>query len=107
MTFPSEPRARATDPETSHEAAASVKDLTLVQSRIMALIGRQGPMHDDALIFRWGQENYRFPDSYPRVSEAGLRSRRSELVKLGRLQDSGLRVTLASGRKSIVWRRVP
>jgi hypothetical protein len=100
-----EARARTSDPDTSHAAAKSVKKLTLVQTRVLALFRRCGSMTDTRLIETWNKERSRFPDSYPQMSESGLRTRRRELVDLGDLKDSGLRQELLSGRKSILWCR--
>lgn len=77
--------------------------MTLVQSRILALFKRWGAMTDSRLIEVWTKEHDRFPDSYPEVSESGLRTRRRELVDLGELKDSGMTAELPSGRKSILW----
>jgi len=93
------PRARNTDPQTSHEAAASVKDLTETKKYILKALNR--PRTDIGL-----GEAYRNLKFAPRVSESGLRSRRSELVTDGLVRDSGERVKLESGRKAIVWERV-
>lgn len=41
---------------------------------------------------------------WPSVSVSGFRSRIAELVNIGLVEDSEKRVTLASGRPSIVWR---
>jgi hypothetical protein len=100
-----EARARTSDPDTSHAAAKSVKKMTLVQSRVWFLFGRKRAMTDTELIELWNREHQIFPDSYPRVSESGLRTRRRELVDRGSLKDSGLRQTLPSGRKAILWQR--
>jgi hypothetical protein len=100
-----EARARTSDPDTSHAAAKSVKKMTLVQSRVWAMFGRVSSMTDVAMIDMWGKERRRFPDSYPQVSDSGLRTRRRELVDQGYLKDSGLRQTLPSGRKAILWQR--
>lgn len=89
-------RARRTDPETSHLAAQSVRDVRASQQQVMALFEQFGAMHDELLIVRaiavrtW-------------QSESGLRTRRNELVKMGRLRDSGQKVKTKGGRNSVVW----
>jgi hypothetical protein len=42
-------------------------------------------------------------DSRLIVTESGVRSRRSELVQVGLVRDTGERVRLATGRNAIVW----
>lgn len=88
--------ARKTDPTTSHMAAASVQDITATQEYILKALKR--PATDVDLV-----ERYNNLKTAPRASESGIRSRRAELVALGLVKDSGLRVVLASGRKAIVW----
>lgn len=96
--------ARLTDPQTSHEAAASVKDITATQNAILKLL-RMMPMADEDLIHYYRQQVSMGADSYdfPRASESGIRSRRAELVRLGRVVDTGERNITQSGRKAIIW----
>jgi hypothetical protein len=68
---------------------------------ILALFTKFGPMHDQTLITMFRREY-----TYVSKSDAGLRSRRAELVAKNLVQDSGQRITLPSGRKSIVWEAV-
>lgn len=95
-----QPRARTTDPHTSHAAAASVKRRRSAQVRgiIAALLKTYGPMTDED-IAEW----YADQDHAPVSSPSGLRTRRSELVTLGEVVDTGERRRLASGRLAIVW----
>ena len=98
------PLARTTDPGTSHEAAASVSNLTATQNAIRWLFDKFGKLTDEQL-----QNHYRRmmqQGDAPRASESGIRSRRSELVAAGYLQDSGDRVKMESGRSAIVWELV-
>lgn len=91
------PRARWTDPETSHLAANAVKDrLGDSQAQVLALFTR--PMTDEEMIFAARQVKVTQSDS-------GLRTRRKELVVKGKLADSGQRRLTGSGRSSIVWGR--
>lgn len=96
--------ARTTDPETSHEAAQSVGDTTETQQRILDIF-YDFPLgltdHELQALYRHRSER---STKYPLASESGIRSRRSELVAAGKLEDSGSRNKLPSGRKAIVWR---
>lgn len=90
------PHARTTDPETSHEAAQSVTNITPLKQEILQRL--MTPMTDTDL--------YQLLSTSSRliVTESGVRSRRSELVQAGLVIDTGERVKLATGRKAIVWR---
>jgi hypothetical protein len=89
-------KARHSDPQTSHDAAESVKDITKTQAFILKALRK--PLTDVALV-----DVYRAYKTAPRASESGIRSRRAELVKRGQVIDTGRRVKLASGRHAIVW----
>lgn len=96
------PYARHTDPQTSHDAAASVTNLTETKLHILQILSL-GDRTDEELILKytiWGANN-----GWKYVSESGIRSRRAELVKAGLIVDSGKRKTLTSGRDAIVWRK--
>lgn len=92
--------ARATDPETSHQAAASV-NLTKGQRAVLAEFRMYRTMTDEQLIEALRIRATSCPDA--RLSDSGARSRRAELVTAGMVQDSGLRELTASGRKTVVW----
>ncbi len=96
------PRARRSDPCTAHQAAASVTNQTSTQRLILLTLDYWGPMSDRALLLRLKAT----PEIGIKLSESGLRTRRKELVDMGKLADSGKRETLPSGRKAIVWRLV-
>jgi hypothetical protein len=89
------PNTRTTDPETSHEAAMSVINMTPLKSEILQRL--MTPMTDADLIevIKKGSRLL--------VTESGVRSRRSELVQAGLVKDTGARVKLATGRNAIVW----
>jgi hypothetical protein len=89
------PFARTTDPETSHEAAESVTNITPLKQEILQRL--MTPMTDADLI-----EVIR-TSSRLIVTESGVRSRRAELVQAGLVKDTGARVKLATGRNAIVW----
>lgn len=92
------PRARRTDPKTSHDAAESVRDVTATQEYVLRALRR--PRTDPELL-----EAYRKFKRAPRASESGVRSRRAELVRRGLVRDSGRRIVLESGRAAIVWEK--
>jgi hypothetical protein len=94
------PHARTTDPSTSHEAAASVKNLSRTQSGILGIL--KTPMTDEQLIVRYQRMFLSLPELFPRASDSGIRSRRAELFKLGLVEPIGYSKT-KSNRKTIIW----
>ena len=90
-------RARAGDPDTSHDAARSLDAATVraSQEAVLTFLRERGPMTDYELVRRYDRE--------PRQSESGLRTRRSELTAAGLVLDTGSRVRLPSRRYAIVW----
>jgi len=67
----------------------------------------KGPMIDEKLIEEYqGLQIYRQLKEEQTffASESGIRTRRSQLVKLGFVQDSGFRLPTRSGKSAIVWR---
>jgi hypothetical protein len=96
--------ARATDPHTSHEAAASVAGERLRASQqavLVELSRRPHGLTDVELVelYALAAEIGRVP----RQSPSGIRSRRHELVEAGLVVDTGVRIKLDSGRRAIVW----
>jgi hypothetical protein len=88
-------RARRSDPPTSHAAAESVGDLRESQRAVLATFLEHGPMHDELLIARYGQQ--------PPQSESGLRTRRCELFNLDLLRATGGIAKTSYGRDTAVW----
>lgn len=90
--------ARRGDPDTSHEAAASQKAEALSELRLRIYETlREMPQTQLDLEL----------ELYGAWSPSGIRTRVSELRKMGKVRDSGKRETLPSGRKAIVWEVVP
>lgn len=85
--------ARATDPQTSHDAAKSV-NVTRGQTIVYSILAGYGPMTDVELLAHIPPHT---------LSPSGARTRRAELVTLGRVRDTGRRQRLESGRFAIVW----
>ncbi len=88
--------ARHSDPDTSHEAAASVKHIRRSQEVVLALLKDLGPVTDEEL-YVFAQDN---------MTRSGARTRRKELVDKRLVKDSGMKRLTISGRKSIVWEAV-
>ena len=90
--------ARRTDPQTSHDAASSVRRIRESQADVLTVIRKYGPISDEGMIHA-----YRVM-GLPWQSESGLRTRRSELVALGVVGDSGERMRTASNRQTVLWK---
>lgn len=100
---PSKPRARNTDPDTSHAAAFSVRNVGATHQAILELFkaaGQKG-LADMEMIAMY--DTYRLAKGWPLVSESGLRSRRNELVKIGCIEDTGRKTRLATKRMGKIW----
>lgn len=93
--------ARRTDPETSHEAADSVLNLTAKRRAVLEVL--DGIEALSGLADREIAGFYRDDPDRPQQSPSGLRTRRCELVDAGLVADSGLRVEYG-GRRHIVWK---
>lgn len=95
--------ARRSDPRTSKDAAASVRRIRESQADVLTIIRRYGPVSDEDLI-----RQYRNFDRDKGMliiqSDSGIRTRRSELVRLGAVVDSGLRGRTASNRQTVLWK---
>ncbi len=91
--------ARRSDPQTSHDAAASVKNGTATQTIILQLLAF--PRTDEELVTAFEELMASGLAGY--ASPSGIRTRRAELTDRGYIQDSELRVRNKSGRTAIVW----
>jgi len=91
------PRARNTDPATSHQAAATVTNVTDTQQLILEAYKAHGPMTDEELC-----QQLAVTTQKP-VSVSGIRTRRSELVEAGRVYNTTDTRLTATGRAAIVW----
>lgn len=97
--------ARTTDPETSHQAAASLDPVKMRAQHEYVLKLLRKPGTDFDIACRWIEDHKNYASQ--NYSPSGLRTRRKELVDMGKVRDSGKRVVLeATGRKAIVWERV-
>jgi hypothetical protein len=97
-------RARTTDPETSHAAGRSLRNLTARRTAVLNLLRTTGPMADHEIAAAYIRAEAE--GTVPHQSPSGLRTRRSELVDAGLLRDSGERTTTPSGRQAIIWESI-
>jgi hypothetical protein len=98
------PHARTTDPMTSHEAAASVTNLTATKRFILWLFDKFGYLTDEELYAQYCR--YMSSGDAPMASSSGVRSRRAELTQEHYLFNSGRLAKTASGRNAIIWTNV-
>ncbi|HEX8382434.1 MAG TPA: hypothetical protein VF592_03565 [Sphingomonas sp.] len=90
FAYPHRPGAKARD--TSRAAGASMASVSSsLQAKVLDLFERSNGMTADECAGRLG------------ISILSIRPRVTELVRLGRLRDSGGRRANGSGRSAIVW----
>lgn len=100
--LPGTPRARTSDPVTSHLAALGVEqDLRRKQEHVLSMFLTHGRMTDEDLAKRYEAT------TLPQQSPSGLRTRRHELVLAGLVRDSGFKDQLDSTSLGIMWELVP
>ena len=90
-------RARSTDPDTSHEAARSIGEMTGKRQAVLDIIRAIGRGTDEDIIDAYHSS------TAPQQSASGIRTRRAELTLMGLVVDTGERKVRSSGRGSIVW----
>lgn len=98
--------ARTDDPDTSHQAAASVKKLRSKQQAVWEVLNRIGPAPDVGIVASYANASRVNPEKYPTQSVSGIRTRRSELVGMGLARYAGFKVKLQTGRQAQVWEAV-
>ena len=91
-------RARRTDPETSHEAAASIEGLTARRQAVLEVLRRYGPLTDEELVGIYEEKRV-----LPPQSPSGIRTRRNELVRAGLVEATDILRTTVSGRRAKTW----
>jgi hypothetical protein len=106
------PRARKTDRATSHEATTrAARGLTTKQRAVLSVFQQYGRLHDEQLVecyreLRRTQLARGFGEQIPDMTDSSIRTRRAELVTLGRVRDTGHKTTTARGGPTTVWERV-
>ena len=90
------PRARQSDPATSHAAAARVAEFAGTHAEIiLQCLTRHGPQTVDQIAAR------------TRLFSQQINKRLPELDRQGRVEPTGLARASASGRMERVWRLAP
>lgn len=99
-------KARAKDPESSKEAARQASNkLRESQEAVLRTFETHGPMTDEQLLKYYFLLGMRTTERHPVQSPSGLRTRRHELVLLGKIVYSGQRDQTAAGKvKPRIWR---
>ena len=95
------PKSRWDNPETSRQAAESIglEKISETQKRVIEVFRFNGwEMSDERLVELY--LNY-WPDS---ATDQSIRSRRGELVRKGRVFDTGKRTVTKYGRSAVIWR---
>jgi hypothetical protein len=98
--------SRKIHPDTSREAAASVTKLTEKRLALLRAFDYNPRATETGISYTYEQLRQQNPQGYPLQSPSGLRARRSELVRLGLIRDSGQRTKTPYGRSAIVWQKV-
>jgi hypothetical protein len=97
-------KARITDPETSHEAGASLGDVSITQARVLSLFREDGELTDLQLETRYLTRA--LTGGWPYQTPQSLRSRRAELVTQGRVEFTGQYGVSPTGRRARIWKAV-
>lgn len=99
--FAQPPRARRTDPDTSHEAAASVRETQRrSQEEVLYVLRLYSRLTDERLVALY--EVHARDGDVSHQSPSGIRTRRKELQRAGLVKAHG-EERAASGRRMIVW----
>lgn len=104
-TAPVQPRARHTDPATSHAAAQSTtRRVESIRHHVLevAYSLHEGFTHRELIAA------YRaWPYPLPRATDSSIRTRCHELLERGYIEDTQRRVKGPTGRSEIVWQYRP
>ena len=94
--FDAAPKARRTDPVTSHEAADHAEATGTIgyQQECVAALVRQHPGNTSAELATVG---------FPGLDRYAIARRLPELVRLGKVRRGEIRVCSESGRRAVTW----
>lgn len=92
IDFSAATHARRTDPETSKQAAARVREFASGQcAENLALLRKYGPMSPEQIAAHMNIDAY------------SVRKRTADLEKSGKARPNGMTVPTVSGRRQRVW----
>jgi len=91
FAMPEFPRVRTSDPATSHQAAASIADVSSHYAQIMEALSTIGPLGKDGISF------------YSRLDPNQIARRLNEMQKLGLIRLTGKTVKSNSNRQEREW----
>lgn len=94
--------ARRTDPQTSHDAAASTRDRRECLNNVFEIFtdAAEPLTHEEVVRTYRARET---SHGWRHYSESGIRTRVCELARLGVIEDSGQRGKSSTGRAAILW----
>lgn len=95
------PLARPTDPQTSHDAVPARVKREEQKRAILTLLNECGPMTDHELTWQYSSQRSR--RGWPATQNDSVRKRRAELLREGRVVDTGRVSGFAGSRASTVW----
>ena len=93
--------SRQRDPWTSRAAGRSVADVSRSQEDVLSLLRRFGPATDEEIALRHAARVAL--GEMKRQSPSGLRTRRSELQRAGKIVATGRVRHTVSGRATLEW----
>jgi hypothetical protein len=105
--FASAAKARSGDPESSHDAARrATEQLKQSQEAILKVFSLHPSMTDEQLVRYYDSLARDFPATFPAQGPSGIRTRRHELVLLGKIHFSGQRDESQGDRRISprIWR---
>jgi hypothetical protein len=91
FTMPDFPRVRTNDPVTSHQAAASITDVSNHYAQILEALSTIGPLGKDGISF------------YSRLDRNQISRRLNEMQKLGLISLTGKTVKSNANRQEREW----
>lgn len=98
------PRSRPEDPDTSKKAEPDIDDIGEVQKEVLWLFATHGDMIHRTLINKHRESCSELVDPHAHHrSRSGIRTRCSELVDMGLVEDTGEKRENYIGNPCIVW----
>ncbi|QPE04103.1 hypothetical protein IT882_12960 [Microbacterium schleiferi] len=93
--------ARRTDPATSHRAVPAREKREAQKKAILWILQNVGPLTDQQITHEYFARHIR--NGWPATQVDGVRKRRSELKKEGRVRSTGRTSGWGTGPASTIW----